>query len=53
MAAKLRDRFEDILAKKEEACMKHLDIKEDKKVERFKHLWRRQTRSSRSKRGRP
>ena len=37
-AAKLTERFEDILAKKEEACVKRSDIKEEKKAERSKLL---------------
>jgi hypothetical protein len=35
-AAKLAQRFENILAKKEEACAKRSDIKEEGKAERFK-----------------
>ena len=35
VAAKLTERFEDILAKKEEACVKRSDLKEEKKAERF------------------
>ena len=31
--AKLTERFEDILAKKEEACVRYSDIKEQKKAE--------------------
>ncbi|KAE8768738.1 Disease resistance protein RPM1 [Hordeum vulgare] len=37
-AAKHTERSQDILAKKEEACLRHLDIKEEKKAERFKVL---------------
>lgn len=37
-AAKLMERFEDILAKKEEACVKRSGINEEKKSERFKLL---------------
>lgn len=29
------ERFEDILMKKEEACVKHYDVKKEKKAERF------------------
>nr|AEE00117.1 hypothetical protein TAANSRALLhA_190H5.g00004 [Triticum aestivum]AKE47411.1 hypothetical protein TAANSRALLhA_1716E15.g00001 [Triticum aestivum] len=36
--AKLTKRFEDILAKKEEACVWRSDIKEERKAERFKQL---------------
>ena len=38
MAAKLTERFEDILAKKGEACVRCSDIKEERKAERFKQL---------------
>ena len=37
-AAKLMKRFEEILAKKEEACMRSSNIKEERKAERFKQL---------------
>ena len=36
--AKLTQRFEDILAKKGEACVRCSDIKEERKAERFKQL---------------
>ena len=36
-AAELVERFEDILAKKE-ACVRHSDLKEERKAERFKQL---------------
>ena len=35
---KMTERFEDILSKEEEAYVKRLDIKEEKKLERFKLL---------------
>ena len=38
VAAKMAERFEDILAKKEEACVKRSDLKEEKKADRFKLL---------------
>nr|XP_020176447.1 glutathione S-transferase T3-like [Aegilops tauschii subsp. strangulata] len=37
-AAKLTERFEEILAKKEETCVRRSDIKEERKAERFKQL---------------
>jgi hypothetical protein len=37
-AAKPTERFEEILAKKEEACLRRSDIKEERKAERFKQL---------------
>ncbi|KAE8821386.1 Myosin-J heavy chain [Hordeum vulgare] len=37
-AVKLAERFEDILAKKEEACVRRSKIREDKKAGRFKLL---------------
>nr|XP_020163051.1 glutathione S-transferase T3-like [Aegilops tauschii subsp. strangulata] len=37
-AAKLTERFEEILAKKEEACVRRSDIKEERKAEKFKQL---------------
>ena len=37
-AAKLTEKFEDILVKKEEACVMRSEIKEEKKAERFKLL---------------
>jgi hypothetical protein len=36
--AKLTERFEDILSKKEETCLKCSDLKEEKKAKRFKLL---------------
>ena len=38
VAAKLTERFEDIMSKQEKACVKRLDLKEEKKVERFTSL---------------
>ena len=37
-AVKLTERFEEILTKKEEACLRRSDIKEERKAERFKQL---------------
>ena len=35
VAAKLTERFEDILSKKEKACVKRSDLKEERKAESF------------------
>jgi hypothetical protein len=49
----MTERFEDILAKKEEACVKRYDVKEENKAERFNIFIRRPRRRSTSKRRSP